>query len=452
MYDVECCEKKKFEKHQLEIQRLQQQQYDHELLTPQQSNDNTNHNNKSGINSARKEEEEEQKQRNEDDVENGSNGQEVPETSLLNKPTAPNRIISSLFIKRSEGNDNVNNIIDGVSDISSIKSDTEEDQQNTEELQNRNLEALRKRIERMKSNQYDTKPSFKCVALSVLFIEYLKKMVDQHRPAIAIEFERNLSQISKPYQTLTCNYLKLYSLSVFRSIQRSKITLIGFNTKRIFSIFNAFKADTSSGDTTLYIRVHVLKLIECFNKYLQVLNGSLIEFFNSHLLSAKPALFKYCYVNETDLLQFDKYHFVINYNEKQKRMILLNFIAIRCMLLQVIFDFLERNLSKESTQKSNLFCLASVYYYIIRKYNTKLLECDNLIEQDTEITEMYIPDKFPKEKLLSDNHPIYDNLQDVIKDGMDKIDTLMDKLMAKIESHNNQYEDDEDDKDDKDDM
>lgn len=335
---------------------------------------------------------------------------EIKPEFKVNESKAPQQMISGLFL---------NDIVfgDNISNISTTKSSDSEDKNdgNTQDLENKNLEALRKRIDKMKSNKYE-KRSLKCVVQSILFIEYLKKMVDEHRPKMAIEFERNLSQIIKPYQTLTCNYLKLYSLSVFRSIQRSKISLNGFNTKRI-----------------LWIRVHILKLIECFNKYLQVLDDSLIEFFNSHLLNDKPALFKYCFVNETDLLQFDKHHFVINYSFNQKRMILLNFIAIRCMLIKVIFEFVQHHLSNESTQKSNLFTLASIFYYIVRKYNTKLLQCENLIEQDTEITELFIRDKFPKEKLLSDNHSIYDSLQDVIQDGINKIEVFLDKLMTKID-------------------
>ena len=257
------------EKHQVEIQRMENQ-YKSSKLNSERTQYLSHEIKKEDVKDEIKVNEEEEIELNE------SENKELE--SISNKRKIPNKIISSLFLKKDSEN---------VSEISSINGENENEDDNTEDLQNKNLEALRKRIERMKSNEMNQnkKRSLKCVALSVLFIEYLKKMVDQHRPTMAIEFERNLSQISKPYQTLTCNYLKLYSLSVFRSIQRSKITLIGFNTKRIFSIFNTFKNNTSSDDTILWIRVHILKLIQCFNKYLQVLDNSLIQFFNSHLLT-----------------------------------------------------------------------------------------------------------------------------------------------------------------------
>ena len=446
--DIELKEKRKLINQQYETQQLEKKKY--ELLASQQeilhnlvmNRPITNYQQTRGEVQEEAEVTTTDQDINKDELDNDKEAlqdinEEQPLNSLLiKKPLTSVSLISDLFCKnKDDDNDNDNEY---YSDVSSINGDDKEDEENTQDLHNKNLEALRKRIEQMKSSSDNNKnhKSFKCGALSVLFIEYLKKMVDQNRPKLAIEFDRNLFQILKPYRTLTCNYLKLYSSSVFRSIQRNKMSLIGFNHSFIAKVFtNLTKIKNEiSGDALLFIRVHILNLIDCFNKYLQNIEHVLIEFFNGHLLNDKPALFKYVYVNEHDLLEWDKYNFVLNYNINQKKMILLNFIAIRCMLKLVIFGFVEHNLSKESNQKSNLFCLASIYYYIIRSYNTKIMQCDELIEQDFEICE-YVKDKFKGDKLLSDDHPIYHNLDDIIQDGVDKIDTFMENMIEKIQNY-----------------
>eukprot|EP01083_Nonionella_stella_P045202 121495_1 len=345
--------------------------------------------------------------------------------SLSNLATATaqsNAIIAELFGKKSDNHSD-------TSSVSSSRSDNGGDG-DIQEAQNKKLEALRKRIERMKSQQSNKSKSLKSIALSVVFIESLKRMVARNRPKKAAEFNRTLSQILKPYTTLTCNLLKLYSAPVFRSIMRNKITLIGYSkTKDIFTSIFKLKSNIKShvdDDGLLFIQVHVLKLIQCLSKYIQNAPDVLMEFLNGYLLNDKPALFEYVYGSELRLLQWDKYNFIVNYTASQKKMILLNFIAVRCMLQEVIFGHVKGN-KFESHQKMNLFCIASVYYYLIRSYNAKLLDTDGLIAKDIEIGVYH-------EKLLNDDHSIYDKLGDLIQDGMNTIDTLLDDMMDKMEA------------------
>merc|ERR1712130_383261 len=88
------------------------------------------------------------------------------------------------------------------------------------------------------------------------------------------------------------------------------------------------------------------------------------------------------------------------------------------------------NLFKESYQKINLFCIASVFYYIIRSYNSKILRTKELIKKDFEIENIDLPFK-----LLDDDHPIYNQLIGLIQDGIDNISKFMDEFAEKIDKN-----------------
>merc|ERR1719361_726281 len=73
----------------------------------------------------------------------------------------------------------------------------------------------------------------------------------------------------------------------------------------------------------------------------------------------------------------------------------------------------------------NLYCIASVFYYIIRSYNSQILETNKLIEIDFEIGEV-------GEKLLTDDPPIYERLDTLVQDGITQIDEFMEVFMQRI--------------------
>lgn len=351
-------------------------------------------------------------------------------------------IIAGLFGKKLKKNENGNlleNDGGNEDDTSSIGSDetsfkTNDNANSTDEAHNRKLEALRQRISKMGVDTKSCK-SLKGVAKAVLFIEYLKEMRRSKRPAVKEEFQGNLNAMildkksgdKGPCTKLTCNLLKMYSSSVFRSIHRSKITLVGYALNKPTGILGKLwkgRDKEPNEDSTMFIRVHVLKLLNTLNEYFKNVPKVLMDFFNGYLLHDDPALFKYLWVNEAEHLHWDEFKFVRNYTEKQKRMILLNYCAVRCLLQEVMFPAVEQE--SYGRGRNNLLCIASVYYYIIRAYNSQILGVD-MIKKDEELGGF-------KDKLLKDDHTIYQKLNTLIQDGKERIERFMDYMMEKVQN------------------